>query len=129
MRFHVAGLLVATCLTLAWAADSHAQTPAYEVIDQSCNANGYVLTPKPGAAQRYPNGALLKAKTYLGKSCDAFNQTLGSGVWCWANGGLNVEFRGKAYGLARMELNCEHPGLSVGGEDCSCGTRPLPSWK
>lgn len=129
MRNQIATVLITIAAALSWTVESHGQQSAYDVIDQSCNANGYVLTPKPGAAKRFPDGALLKAKTYLGKSCDAFNQTLGSGVWCWANGGLNVEFGGQAYGLARMELYCEHPGLNVGGQDCSCGTRPLPSWK
>ncbi|MEM7178432.1 MAG: hypothetical protein AAF503_12080 [Pseudomonadota bacterium] len=117
--------LIAASLAAA-ATRSAAQTPDYSYLDESCNANGYVLSPGPDAAETHPRALLTTGKTYLGKTCDAFNRDLGKGAWCWANGGLNVELGGVAYGLARYELFCAHPALDPGA--CGCGAHPLPAW-
>lgn len=90
---------------------------AQSFFDQSCNANGWVLTPKPGVEDR---------TYYLGKSCDAYHPTKGAGQWCWANGGVITEFSGETTGFARMEVHCQHPALD--SVKCSCNANPIPSW-
>ena len=46
---------------------------------------------------------------YLGRSCDAYSQTLGGGAWCWGNGGFVAEFAGSTIGFPRQELHCANP--------------------
>ncbi|WP_157973692.1 hypothetical protein [Tropicimonas sp. IMCC34043] len=91
-----------------------------EQFTQQCNENGYVIVPDKGSG-----GPLTKASTYLGKSCDAYNAAFGDGAWCWANGGVLMEFSGQAMSIRSMELYCEHPALNA--LDCACSDNPLPS--
>lgn len=123
MRHWIMTACLAAGLVLCGGNLANAQATAHDYLDQSCNANGYVLTPKGTVAGKRLTGPLATARTYLGKSCDAFNASLGQGEWCWANAGVILRFRGEEFGLYRMELYCEHPGLSKGASDCSCGNR------
>ena len=105
-----AALFFGLSFALPAAATSHNTPPPNS---QSCNENGYVLS-------------VMDRTYYLGKSCDAFSKGLGNGAWCWANGGLNLEFAGKATGFGGLELSCQHPALD--DLACGCHTNPLPSW-
>lgn len=46
----------------------------------TCNANGFVVTPRSNPP------------IYLGKSCDAYHDKLGSGQWCWHQNGIGLNF-------------------------------------
>lgn len=90
----------------------------------SCNASGYVFSSEypvsrfieGGAASRIEKGTEV---IYLGKSCDASNKVLGSGKWCWANGGFVIEFEaGSRLGFPRQELYC--PANDDLGLNCGC---------
>ncbi len=113
MRFRHITKGLAICLMIV-----AVSPPAYGDA-QSCNENGYVITED--------RGHYSGAKTYLGKSCDAFNAKLGKGHWCWANGGIMVEIAGKVVSMAHRELYCEHPALN--SLACGCHQKPLPSWR
>jgi hypothetical protein len=106
----IVGLTLGLSLAAPAVATEHNTPPSNS---QNCNENGYILSV---AGRTY----------YLGKSCDAFSKGLGNGAWCWANGGLNMEFAGKATGFGGLELTCQHPALD--DLACGCHTDPLPSW-
>ena len=92
-----------------------------------CNENGYVLEPNNQMQDKQLENKLLSSNLYLGVSCDSYHRQLGSGSWCWANGGVLVEFSGEVLGLARYEL----PACPQHSDElaCSCTNEPLPGWK
>ena len=79
----------------------------------SCNENGYVFRSKYPVSRYIEAGANSKVitlnpeKIYLGKDCDAHHKVYGGGKWCWANGGISVEFALHSFGFPRQELICE----------------------
>ncbi len=94
-------------------------------FDATCNASGYVLTPDAPERAGALGSEFLAANLYLGVSCDAYSESLGEGAWCWANGGVQVEFSGEAFGLWRYELpQCAEHASSTA---CGCWEAPLPS--
>ncbi|WP_157776498.1 hypothetical protein [Nitratireductor aquibiodomus] len=54
-----------------------------------------------GAGTRVITGT---EKLYLGKSCDAYSEVLGSGSWGWANGGFIVDFPKASVKFPRQEI-------------------------
>ena len=77
----------------------------------TCNENGFVLTSVYPVSRFVGSGADTKTVRgteiiYMGRSCDAFSETLGGGAWCWANGGFFVEVAGSGIGFPRQELYC-----------------------
>ena len=79
----------------------------------TCNENGYVFRSKYPVSRFIEAGADSKVielnpeKIYLGKDCDAHHKVYGGGKWCWANGGISVEFALHSFGFPRQELICE----------------------
>jgi hypothetical protein len=91
--------------------------------DPTCNVDGYVLTSKYPVARTIGQGAATQfttgiEKLYLGRSCDAFHASLGSGQWCWANGGFVASFSEMEFGFGRQELYC--PSNEDLGLECRC---------
>ena len=88
----------------------------------SCNENGYVFQSKYPVSRHIEAGANSKVielnpeKIYLGKDCDAQHKVYGGGKWCWANGGISVEFALHNFGFPRQELSCEKEPES----NCRC---------
>ncbi|SEO28232.1 hypothetical protein SAMN05216227_10816 [Pseudorhodobacter antarcticus] len=105
------------------ASEASAYVAGGHEYEDSCNADGYVLTSKypvtrtigQGASNSYVTGI---EKLYLGRSCDAYHAIYGDGQWCWANGGFLAEFEDAEFGFGRQELFCrsdEDLGL-----ECRC---------
>ncbi|WP_424987546.1 hypothetical protein [Microbulbifer sp. S227A] len=82
-----------------------------------CNASGFVLTADNAVAQSQGTGG-TNTTIYLGKSCDTYGETLGTGRWCWGNGGFVASFEGTRFGFARQELYC--PAHADLGNNCQC---------
>lgn len=77
----------------------------------TCNSNGYVLTPTNPLhvfADTSVASSIIRGTEiiYLGRSCDAFSQTLGGGKWCWANGGFSADLGSTSISFPRQELYC-----------------------
>ncbi len=75
------------------------------------NIHGAVLTPVDGVSPVVPpNNAEENATEviYLGRSCDAFSEALGEGVWNQRDGGFVVEF---------PETQIAFPGQSIDVDD------------
>lgn len=98
---------------------------AYEV---TCNENGFVLTSLHPVYRFIENGALSSIEEgvetiYLGKSCDAFTETFGTGTWGRANGGFLATFDRFSIGFPRQEPFCVDD-VAAGIEDAI--VCPLP---
>ncbi len=81
---------------------------AYNV---TCNENGFVLTSLYPVFRFIENGASSSIEDgietiYLGKSCDAFTETFGTGVWGRANGGFIATFDRFSIGFPRQAPYC-----------------------
>lgn len=90
----------------------------------ACNASGYVLTSRDPVVRFHEGGANSRVTDqvetlYLGRSCDAFHPVLGTGTWCWANGGFRAEIAGEIIGFPRQELSCPD-GSAITEYDCGC---------
>ena len=89
-----------------------------------CNASGYALRSQYPVTRFHEAGAgstvsQERETLYLGRSCDASHTVLGSGKWCWANGGFVVEFDNSArMGFPRQELFCPNSDNDFLG--CRC---------
>lgn len=108
--------------TSASAQHVHTSASGFE-YSITCNSNGYVLTPTnplhvfadTSVASSVIRGTEL---IYLGRSCDAFSQTLGGGTWCWANGGFSADLGSTSISFPRQELYC---GSNANlGLNCRC---------
>lgn len=80
--------------------------------DLQCNDNGFRLRSKSVVTRFIEAGVNSRTEKsrealYLGRSCDALHSVLGSGTWCWANGGFKADFSGTTIGFPRQELYCE----------------------
>ena len=103
----IAALLIAVATTSQAATYTSSDGRDFEA---ACNQNGFVLTSSPDARGT--------DTIYLGKGCDAQSATLGSGTWCWANGGFLVDFKDTSIGFPRQELHCS--GAVEPEHDCGC---------
>lgn len=89
----------------------------------SCNASGYVLKSTYPVARSSGQGAGFRFTSstetlYLGKSCDAASAHFGDGKWCWANGGIRIDYENSFIGFPRQELSCDvAPDLAL---VCTC---------
>lgn len=109
-------LVAATTAASAYVADGHEW-------DLQCNDNGFKLRSKSVVTRFIEAGVNSRAEKsretlYLGRSCDALHSVLGSGTWCWANGGFKADFSGTTIGFPRQELYCEPKPPFVLG--CGC---------
>lgn len=123
MRFLVS-LSLALILSITSASAQHVRTSAsgYE-YSLTCNSNGYVLTPTNPLhvfADTSIASSLIRGTEviFLGRSCDAFSQTLGGGTWCWANGGFSADLGSTSISFPRQELYCARPADL--GSACRC---------
>ena len=91
----------------------------------TCNDHGYVLRSKWPVSRFVGTGAATVIETgeeviYFGKDCDAFSEHLGTGTWCWANGGFVADLEHRRIGFPRQELYCPaEPNFETGFE-CGC---------
>ncbi len=117
----IAALLAAPHVALAQAYPLYSSAGHEYAV--SCNASGYVLNSAYPVARASGQGASFHFNSgtetlYLGKSCDASSEHFGDGKWCWANGGMRIDFKDSFIGFPRQELSCETaPDL---GLDCNC---------
>jgi len=80
----------------------------------TCNEDGYILSPRHSTKKLTSVDAAINLKS----SCVAHSKDLGSGSWCWANGGFLIEFINSKIGFPRQELYCkDYDRLS---EQCGC---------
>ena len=80
----------------------------------SCNQDGYVVP----TANTSP--------VYLGRSCDAFQETVGQGTWCWNQQGISMTFaQGKAQLAGTILPNC-HP-VATAHAPCACDQPKAPA--
>ena len=91
----------------------------------TCNASGYILESKHPTSRMIGRGAGTQIvrgieRLYLGKNCDAFNQAMGSGSWCWANGGFVADLENGRVGFPRQELFCPRDENEAFALDCWC---------
>jgi len=110
-------------LPLPASADNFDYVSDHHSWSLSCNESGYVLTSQYPVTRFHEAGANSsvtrdRETLYLGRSCDASNAALGTGKWCWANGGFAAEFETHRMGFPRQELIC--PGRSYEAPDCRC---------
>lgn len=92
----------------------------------TCNENGYVIKSKYPVSRFLGDIAYTKpSSTYeavsLDEECRAYVNSLGaggSGKWCWANGGVSLEFPKLNIGFPRQELRCKSYDLSI--HKCRC---------
>lgn len=79
---------------------------------RTCDSSGYVLKSKYPISRFSGDIAYTKPiSAYetiaISKECNAFSQSLGTGKWCWANGGFVIEFPKVRIGFPRGELYCK----------------------
>lgn len=123
MRMH-ALLLIGAIMIVAEvnAAPTRVSSDGHEYT-LSCNGDGYVMGSLYPVVRFVGSGAATQTVTgtetlYLGRSCDAYSKSLGTGSWCWANGGFLVSFPAIQIGFPRQELYC--PTQDDLGQSCVC---------
>lgn len=92
--------------------------------DVTCNEHGYVLRSIDALSRLSRSGGSKMSNRepltiYMGRDCDVYSPELGSGAWCWANGGFLVEItKVTSIGFPRQDLDCPiDAGL---GAWCQC---------
>ena len=88
---YVAAAIILAFVSGPAAAQAFRETSSGERYLMSDNEHGYVLTA--------PNETI-----YLGRSCDAFSTTSGTGYWDWANGGFCVSLSEKSICFPRQDV-------------------------
>ena len=92
----------------------------------TCNTSGYVLTSRAPVGRFFGTGAMTTVTDdletiYLGRSCDAARTGWSGGRWCWANGGVRIDFNEYGIGFPRQELECPQGSPGPDLLDLSCG--------
>jgi hypothetical protein len=93
--------------------------------DTACNSNGYVLTSQNPVGRFFGQGAATsitneRETIYLGTACDASRTGWSGGTWCWANGGVLIEFEEYRIGFPRQGLYCPAGGYQLEFSGCGC---------
>ena len=124
MRGRPGVLSLMVCLSLqpvlATAANYVADNHSWTI---TCNGSGYQLKSVYPVSRFIEAGINSKVSEgietlNLGKSCDAQHTVLGTGKWCWANGGFTAEFSSHSIGFPRQELSCPNEAVELDG--CGC---------